>query len=469
MTRSLDRMDDGLRDLLKRQTGLAARLVLLVLSAFVFYLFACRARYAMIDEIYSGDPVPLQQLTARVYTAIFALSLAMQLRLFKKLPLYGLILAAVITGCVLLAKISLLDYQSDDYQIFLSNWIYNYSRYGIREGLGRYLESDYTPPYLYLLQIISRVRDYPWQYLVKAWSVAFEVLLCTAVCKLASLQLKRDGALLVIWHITSMLPTVVFNGAYWGQCDAIYVSICLTALYLGMERRSAGSLFLFGVALSFKLQTVFFLPVMLPLWLRRDLKLRYLPLIPAAYMFMMIPALWGGKSLHHVLTCYLQQAGQYNFMTMNGTNIWQLLPSALPADTKFQFFSTMAMLMAFAVLMAMCAFVCLHREHLSGRSVVLFALLSLSAIPYFLPKMHERYTFGADVLSVVAAAYCPKLFVLPLLFGFASYICYTGGLPGGALVELRYAALLQGAAVLITAAALAKSVSEDEKIREVKG
>ena len=39
--------------------------------------------------------------------------------------------------------------------------------------------------YLYLLQIISRVRDYPWHYLVKAWSVAFEVLLCTAVVKLA--------------------------------------------------------------------------------------------------------------------------------------------------------------------------------------------------------------------------------------------------------------------------------------------
>ena len=59
----------------------------------------------MIDEIYSGDPVPLQRFTARVYTAIFTLSLAVQLRLFKKLPLYGLVLAALITGCVLLAKI----------------------------------------------------------------------------------------------------------------------------------------------------------------------------------------------------------------------------------------------------------------------------------------------------------------------------------------------------------------------------
>ena len=79
MTRQLDRMDEGLRNLLARRTGTAARLVLLALSAAVFYLFACHARYASIDEVYGGDPVPLQRFTALVYTAIFAFSFAVQL------------------------------------------------------------------------------------------------------------------------------------------------------------------------------------------------------------------------------------------------------------------------------------------------------------------------------------------------------------------------------------------------------
>ncbi len=52
---------------------------------------------------------------------------------------------------------------------------------------------------------------------------------------------------------------------------------------------------LFGMALSFKLQTVFFLPTLLPLWLRKDIKLRHLVLIPAAYMAMMIPAFWAAS------------------------------------------------------------------------------------------------------------------------------------------------------------------------------
>ena len=469
MIRQLDRADGALRELFERRSGRAARLALLVLSVLAFYGFAYHVRYASFDEVYGGDPAPLQRFTAAVYSAVFALSMLVQLRLGRHLPLYGLVLTAAVTGCVLLAKISLLDYQSDDYQIFLANWIYNYSRLGVKEGLGRYLESDYTPPYLYLMQIVSRTRDYPWQYLVKAWSIGFEVLLCAAVSALASLRVRSEGRLLLVFHLASMLPTVVFNGAYWGQCDAIYVSLCLAALVRGLKGRDVSSMILFGVALSFKLQTAFFLPVMLPLWLRRDLRLRCVPLIPAAYMAMMIPALWGGKSLHHVLTCYLQQAGQYNFMSMNGNNLWQLFSGALPAQQLYAMFSGAAVILAFGALLAACAACCLHRERLGAGSTVLFCLLCVSAVPYLLPKMHERYTFGADVLSVAAAALCPRLFFLPLLFSLSSYLCYTGGLPGARLMPLSWASAVQGIAVLATAAAFARSLHRDEKTGEGKG
>ena len=46
--------------------------------------------------------------------------------------------------------------------------------------------------------------------------------------------------------------------------------------------------------------------------------------------------------------------------------------------------------------MAMCALVTVYRDRLTADSTVLVCLLMLSGIPYFLPKMHERYTFGAD-------------------------------------------------------------------------
>ena len=453
-------VSDALRKGLGKTPGRLVRVLELVLATAVFFVFARYARYAKIDDFSGYRVSEMQVFSGVVFSVIFAAAYAVQLRAGRKLPAYMHVLLAVITGLILLSKISLLDYVSDDYDIFLANWIYEYSQMGWKQGLGTYIGSDYTPPYLYLMQIISRVQDYPPQYLVKAISMAFEVLMAYALMQLASLKVKGEGARLMIFHIACLLPTVVFNGAYWGQCDVIYTSLCLMALYMGMTRRSARSMIFFGMALSFKLQTVFFMPVMLPLWLKKQIKLRHLVLIPVSYMVMMIPALWGGKSLHHVLTVYLQQAGQYNFITMNAPNLYQFLPD-LDKEMLYNMFSPMALAVGFACVMAMCALVTVYRERLTDDSTVLVCLLMLSGIPYFLPKMHERYTFGADVLSLVAAAYLPRRRVLlPLCFGFASYVAYTAGLPGDRIMDLKFAAMFQGVGVALTAAELWRSLNE---------
>ena len=315
------------------------------------------------------------------------------------------------------------------------------------------------------------MKNYPWQYLVKVVSLTFEVLLAYAVTKLAGMQVKGAGKRVVIFNLTLMLPTVVFNGAYWGQCDVIYTSLCLMALYMALQKRSAWSMIFFGMALSFKLQTVFFLPALLPLWLRKDIKLRHLVLIPAAYLAMMIPAFWGGKSLHHALTVYTTQAGNYNFITVNGPSLYNFLPASMDKGTLYTMFSGMAMALGMAMLAAVCLMVCLRRDHITREGTLLICLLVLGGVPFFLPKMHERYTFGADVLALVLAAYKPKRVWLPLLFGLASYICYTAGLPGDAILDLKWATVFQGLAVALTAAALYKSLHEektDAALAEVK-
>ncbi len=456
-------ISDALRSGLNKTPGRFARAVLWIIAVAVFAVFARYARYAKIDEFSGYKTAQMQMFSAVVFGAIYAVAYAVQLRAGRKLPAYMHVLLAVATGAVLLGKISLLDYVSDDYDIFLANWIYEYSQMGWKQGLGTYIGSDYAPPYLYLMQIISRVRDYPPQYLVKAISMAFEVLMAYALMKIAGLKVKGEGSRLMVFHTALLLPTVVFNGAYWGQCDAIYTSLCLMALYMGMTSRSARSMIFFGAALGFKLQTVFFLPVMLPLWLGKKIKLRHLVLIPATYMVLMIPALWGGKSLRHVLTVYLQQAAQYNFITMNAPNLYQFLPD-LDSEMLYTMFSPMALALGFACVMGMCALVCVYRDRLSMDSTVLVCLLMLSGIPYFLPKMHERYTFGADVLSLAAMAYAPRRRVLlPLCFGFASYVAYTAGLPGDKIMDLKWAAMFQGLGVALTAAELWRSLNEKKE------
>jgi Gpi18-like mannosyltransferase len=454
--------DDALRGLMGRRMPAWARYALVLAATAVFAVFAYHARYAKIDEFTGFRMEEMTRLIAGVLAALYALTVAVELHIGRKLNVGAQALLCVVVGLILLAKVSLFDYVSDDYDIFLSNWIYEYSQMGIKQGLGTYIGSDYTPPYLYLLLLISRVKNYPWQYLVKAVSMAFEVLLAYSVTQLAGLQVRGAGKRVVIFNLTLMLPTVVFNGAYWGQCDVIYTSLCLTALYMALQKKSARSMILFGMALSFKLQTVFFLPALLPLWLRKDIKLRHLALIPAAYMAMMIPAFWGGKSLHHALTVYTAQASTYNFMTVNGPSLYNFLPASMDKGTLYTMFSGMAMALGMAMLAIVCLMVCLHREHITREGTLLTCLLVLGGVPFFLPKMHERYTFGADVLALAIAAYNPKRVWLPLLFGLSSYICYTAGLPGDAIFDLKWATVFQGAAVALTAAALYRSLNEEK-------
>ena len=123
---------------------------------------------------------------------------------------------------------------------------------------------------------------------------------------------------------------------------------------------------------------------------------------------------------------------------------------------------SMAMALGLAMMVVVCLMLCLNRTRITREGTLLACLLVLGGVPFFLPKMHKRYTFGADVLALVIAAYRPKRMALPLLFGLASYICYTGGLPGDAIFDLKWATLFQGAAVALTAAALYKSLHEEK-------
>ena len=458
-----ERVSDAMRGALSKKLPAWARALLAALATCVFFVFAMNARYATLDDYGSFNYDELLRMTGVMFTIVYAAMIAVQMKRSRSLPLSMQLLLCVITGCVLLGKISLLDYVSDDYTIFLNNWISEYTAMNLKQGLGSYIGSDYTPPYLYLMYAISRFPDYPWMYMVKFISLMTDVLLAYAVMKVVSLKTKSESVQLLFFHIASVLPTVVFNSAYWGQCDAIYTSFCILALYLALAKKPCRSMICFGVALSFKLQTVFFLPGLLPLWLRKDVKLRHLLLIPCAYITMMSPALWGGKSLHHVLTVYLQQAVNYKFMTMNGPSLYQFLPAETTnGGPIYQMFNKMAMALGFAALAACCVPVSVYRKRLTVESSLLFSVLVLGAVPFFLPNMHERYTFGADVLSLVLCLWAPRRAVLPLLFGLASYICYTEGLPGTPIMELKWASMFMLAGVVLTACELVHTLRRDD-------
>ncbi|MBQ9007997.1 MAG: DUF2029 domain-containing protein [Clostridia bacterium] len=445
--------DDKIRDILKKNVGWITLAVMAMLSVGIFFGVARVQRYAVVEDLTSFKQAEFIQITAVSFTFVFAITVLFQLREMKRLSIFNVILALLVTGLIILGKISLLDYQSNDYEIFLSEWIYSYTQLPLWNAIGTYIGSDYSPPYLYFLALISRLTVFPWLYLIKAFSVAFDALLAYAIMKMVGFRWESPVFRIGTYLITLLLPTVVFNGAYWGQCDIIYTSLCMLAIYLALRQKSIGSFFLFGIALSFKLQTVFFLPVLLPLWLHRDIKLRWIFLIPAGYMLMMVPALLAGKSLHHVLTVFAQQAGQYNYIVMNGPSIYELLllSKQVNAGQLYEMLSPMAMFLTFGGVLGISLMLCIYRRRLNVETILLSALLYLSAVPLLLPKMHERYSFGADVMAMAVCMWNPKRrFALPFFFGLSSYFLYTAGMAGREVLAPQLAVLFYVAGIGMT-------------------
>lgn len=436
--------DDKIRGVLKKTVGWIPLIILIVLSTGIFYYTALQQRYAVVDELTGFKQAEFIRITSISFVCVFAVTALFQLRELKRLSLFHVILALLATGLIILGKISLLDYQSNDYEIFLSGWIYEYTQLPLWNAIGTYIGSDYSPPYLYFLALMSRLTVFPWLYLIKALSVAFDALLAFSIMKMVGLRWESPVYRIGTYLMTLLLPTVVFNGAYWAQCDVIYTSLCMLAIYLALRQKSIGSFLLFGIALSFKLQTVFFLPVLLPLWLHKDIKLRWIILIPVGYMLMMIPALLAGKSLHHVLTVFLQQAGQYNLIAMNGPSVYELFLQSKQADAGvfYEMFSQMALFLTFGAVLGISLLLCMYRRRLNVESILLSALLYLSVVPFLLPKMHERYSFGADVMAMAVCMWNPRRrFALPILFGLSSYFLYTSGMAGDAVLSPQLAVL----------------------------
>jgi Gpi18-like mannosyltransferase len=76
-----------------------------------------------------------------------------------------------------------------------------------------------------------------------------------------------------------------------------------------------------------------------------------------------------------------------------------------------------------------------------------FALLS----PFLLPRMHERYFYSADVLSILYAFYFPRRWFVPLLVIGSSFLSYLPFLFGGTPVAMPVLSFVMGCGLLTVA------------------
>ena len=357
--------------------------------------------------------------------------------------------AARIVSVLLLAlalglRAAAFDYATLDYLNFLSRWVDFFRQYGGFRAL-RHPIGNYNIPYLYFLALFS-VLPVDDLYLIKLLSTLSDLLLAWGVLLLCSRFTKSRTRLLAAFFVTLFLPTVVLNSAVWGQCDSLYVAPLLLGVYCAMSDRPWTSIILAAVAFGFKLQAVFILPVYPVFLMSGKLGWKHLPAFLGTYLLLVLPAVCFGRPLWETVTLYFYQSGSIG----SGLNYNSASVFAVFTDIKNQSAAAVTgIVLAFFYMLNLLAVAWVNRKRLNDRAVLALCLLFAIGIPFLLPHMHERYFYGADILSLVLAFSFPLYFPTALLVQFASLLGYH------AYLKMRYLLLMNyGAAALIVAFAL---------------
>lgn len=309
------------------------------------------------------------------------------------------LLALLPIGAALLVRALCLDYASLDYIDFLSQW---YEHFKINGGFSAIAGSvgDYNVPYLYFMAAISYL-NVPDLYLIKLFSILGDVALawgCLRLVRSLTRERQGSGAPLTAFGAALLLPTVALNGAYWGQCDAIYAALCVHAAALTLDGKNKTAVALMGAAFSVKLQAIFVLPLWGVLWLAGRVKFRELWMFPLAYFGTIVPALLMGKPLGDILGVYLKQMGEYSRLVLNAPSVYQFIPYDVQLDEVLA--SRLGIAAAGALVLALLGLGFWLGSRLDGELTMTVAVILCIGVPFFLPHMHERYFFLADVFTL---------------------------------------------------------------------
>jgi Gpi18-like mannosyltransferase len=328
----------------------------------------------------------------------------------------------LVSGLILagLLRFSLREFESGDYRSFVGPWYEFIVENGGFLAL-KYKFSNYAPLYWYMLTAASYLwAGLPHLVAVKLISISFDFVCAAFVYRLVRLQYPHGLTPLGAFFAVLFAPTVVLNSSFWGQVDVVYTTGVVASVYFLAARREAAAFVAFGLALAFKQQAVFLAPVLLILLLRRSVSWKSFLLIPAMYAACLLPAWALGHPLDDLLTIPFQQADYYHDLTKNAPNLYQWLPNKL-----YDMLYPAGIVWAAAVVGLFILGAYRSRAPLTSGRVVQLATFSVVLLPFVLPKMHERYFFPADVLSIVFAFYFPQYFYVPVLVGLMSFLSYT--------------------------------------------
>ena len=336
----------------------------------------------------------------------------------------------------------LMPIESADYWGFLEDWMRQIREGGGYRSLGHQI-SNYTSPYMYIMCFLSYITDNDL-YALKLVSVCFDYAASIAIFLLIFQMTGNVKKSILGMAVLLLSPTVIIDSAYWCQCDIIYTTFILYALYNFFKNNSKWCLIFIGISFAFKQQVLFIVPFLLIMWLKkRTIRLVHFLWVPVIYVISTLPAWMMGRDFKELLLIYFDQSETYPWGTLEYPNIYALLGEAMPDMRHADEVSGAGIFMTIILLGCLAYYFYTKNINMTDELIMTLALFTVGVIVYCLPHMHDRYGFLIDILAIVYGVINIKK--LPITFGFfiVSILSFMPYLIAVHIVPIQYVAIIQ--------------------------
>jgi Gpi18-like mannosyltransferase len=256
--------------------------------------------------------------------------------------------------------------------------------------------------------------------------IILAALAASAIIYRVARSVRSQRWALIATAIYALSPVVLFDGALWGQTDALAALAVVAALLLALDRHPAWSGVLCGLAIMLKPQPIIFAPLVLVyLWRWKGAKpaLRYLAGLAGAVVGCCLPLLLPPQPeilvFAHVTTGVIRSTP---FASIDAFNLWWLLliPGHIHTAPWIGPFTPyivgLALFMGVALLVAAGIWRDASPEHLFlGAGILAVAFFDVTTL------QRERYLYPAVALFLIAAIWNARHL---LYYAVATLTCF---------------------------------------------
>jgi len=344
------------------------------------------------------------------------------------------------------------QFVSVDYKSYILPWIEHLSQNGHFFGIAT-IKCNYSPFYLYFISIISFLPENLWLPSVKIVSCVFDFLLAFVIGKIVLHICNSKWRALTAYSFVLICPTVFFNSGIWAQCESIYAVFVFLSLLYFLKKETALALFFYGVALSIKIQAVFILPFIIFLYFERSFIFNKLFYFFIGFISTVVIGLPFGSFIQMFRAYFKQLISDGDILTMNAPSVFSLFY----VNRDETLLGRIGIIFTFAVLFGMLLLLIykIYNNKSDGNSeqsailhITLFFFCTL-IVPFFLPRMHERYFYLAETASILYAVTIPKRWYISLLIILPSCATYFNFLFGNRASLLPLGLIVLSAVILV--------------------